>query len=146
MYQQNLPWNFFLPPHLRWASVMWHYSKQKVTVLEGHWGSQTFANLHSNSEKKNTFFYIQMKLKKTFILTSLPWERSTSASSSKVWPKIRCLRFTSMLKTRIRKVRPQRLAGETCWKNQKRKKNWRKFCIISMHYYAVRIGRRWMFH
>ena len=27
-----------------------------------------------------------------------------------------------MLKTRIRKVRPQRLAGETCWKNQKRKK------------------------
>ena len=38
---------------------MWHYNKQKVIVLEGHWGSQTFANLHSNSEKKTiiSFFY-----------------------------------------------------------------------------------------
>ena len=75
-----------------------------------------------------------MKLKKRFILTSLPWERSTSASSSKVWPKIRCLRFTSMLKTRIRKVRPQRLAGETCWKNQKRKKKLKK---VLHHFYAL---------
>ena len=101
---------------------MWHYNKQKVIVLEGHWGSQTFANLHSNSEKKTIINFFLWRSKSIHWLTSLPWERSTSASSSKVWPKIRCLRFTSMLKTRIRKVRPQRLAGETCWKNQKRKK------------------------